>query len=159
MARIVYIFTFLIIFITVVNSKLIAQSNFQPGHIVNPFGEKIFGEIDFGNWEKTPDKIKFKLLENSQQIMIYSPQEIKGFSVGGEQYVSEKVEVFKYVSGEGKIERGSEIETTMESVFLLKLVDGEKNLFYYKSPKSKDTSIIKNLIWNYIPRLILPLSK
>lgn len=144
MARILYVVTFILFSNQLINSKLHAQSNFQPGHIVTPFGEKINGEIDFGNWEKTPDKIKFKHPENPQQILVYSSQEIKGFAVGGEQYVSEKVEVFKFVSNEGKIERGSEFETTMESVFLQILVDGEKNLFHYKSPKSKDNFYFRN---------------
>ncbi len=38
----------------------VAQSNFQPGLIVNPKGDTIRGSIDFRDWENSPRNILFK---------------------------------------------------------------------------------------------------
>ena len=38
----------------------VAQSNFQPGLIVNSKGDTIHGAIDFREWENSPKTILFK---------------------------------------------------------------------------------------------------
>lgn len=63
-----------------------AQSNFQPGYVVNAQGDTLKGYIDYREWDSNPRSIAFK--DNSGSN-IFTPSEIRAFEINGlEKYVS-----------------------------------------------------------------------
>ena len=103
-----------------------AQTNFTTGEVVTLSGDRISGEIDYRIWEKNPKKIDFRNF-GSDEIIAFSPEDIRGFSVANEVYVSARVE--SEVLSNGELDFSSRIETVVETVFLQALVKWEKSLF------------------------------
>lgn len=132
-----YFFTFCFILFFQIG---FAQTNFTTGEVVTLSGNRIPGEIDYRVWDKNPKKIDFRNF-GSDEIIAFSPEDIRGFSVANEVYVSARVE--SEVLSNGELDFSSRIETVVETVFLQALVKGEKSLFYLKNTNSKDNFYIK----------------
>ncbi|KAA3633756.1 MAG: hypothetical protein DWQ02_12615 [Bacteroidetes bacterium] len=62
--------------ILISSSFLFGQDNFIPGTINTLSGETLEGKIDYANWERNPEKIKFKSSDGS--IQVYEPGGING---------------------------------------------------------------------------------
>lgn len=71
---------------------VVAQPNYLHGYIITNVGDTTFGFIDFQEWNETPDSIFFKEDMNLNSRAI-GAGDIKGFSVGGEKYKSEEVNI------------------------------------------------------------------
>jgi hypothetical protein len=128
-------------------NNVLAQSNFKPGIIFTIAGDNIQGEIDYRNWEKNPKKISFKNFENKEVLEI-TPNEIQGFSVAEEVYISARVET--EALGKDQLDQSPNIETITETVFLQTLTSGEKSLFLYKNEWSRENFYIKENDEHYL---------
>lgn len=103
-----------------------AQENFLTATIINNNGDKLRGFIDYGNWDKSPDKIAFRKKEASEIIYFY-PKDIKTFQVANKVYISGIVDVWAENS-----------KIIIDSIFLQTLFKGEKSLYQYRSKEGLD---------------------
>ena len=125
-------------------NNVFAQSNFKPGIIFTIAGDNIQGEIDFRNWEKNPKIISFKNFENKQVLEI-TPDEIQGFSVAEEVYISARVET--EALSKDHLDQSPYIETITETVFLQTLVSGKKKAcFFIKTNGQEKISTSKRMM-------------
>jgi len=138
---------FLVIFLPIFS---FAQDNYQPGVIVNQKGDTIHGFIDFREWDKEPNEIKFKT-DTSAQPVKYSARQIQYFNVSvgylaeyqryGGRITTDETDINKLLIGRDTSYR-------IDTVFL-KIIQRGKNLTlfsfsdniktrYYISEKSGD---------------------
>ncbi len=129
------------IFMVLGFAGLSAQSNFVPGYIVTIQDDTIYGEIDYRNWEFSPPYVRFSSGETSS-VSLFQPGEIKGFYAQGEHYFSAVIthELSPYRISRLTDNPGLKLQT--DTAFLLVLVSGQKNLYQYRSPASRDNFYI-----------------
>ncbi|MCS4434139.1 hypothetical protein [Aquiflexum gelatinilyticum] len=139
MKKVKIILLFSLLFI--LKNPVFAQSNFLSAKIVNAIGDTIQGEIDYRNWDKNPNKITFKSLDQ-KEILEFTPKDIQSFLVSDEVYLSARVETERI--GNNQFDQSPTIETTLETVFLQTIIAGEKSLFLYKNEASRENFYIKD---------------
>lgn len=108
---------------------LYAQAKLVPGYIVQLSGDTLRGQIDYRNWSMNPQKISFKNNTGSKTIE-YSPLDIIGFSVLDETYNSAIVKVDS--SNTEKLSESPIFEFRTDTVFLQRIFQGSKSLYFYK---------------------------
>jgi len=118
------------------------QNNYLPGYIIKSEGDTLKGYIDYWPWDKNPEKISFKESLQSS-IQTFSPQEIKGFNVSNEVYLSALVDVEQSPDNLNTLEENPELIINKETAFLQTLFDGKKPLYFYKNNKEKVQFYIK----------------
>lgn len=64
--------------------SLFAQSHYQPGNIVTNNGDTLHGYIDNQQWRSNPQKIKFRKTAEGPATQIFGLQDLRYFSVDGE---------------------------------------------------------------------------
>lgn len=138
MKKVKIILLFSLLFI--LKNPVFAQSNFLSAKIVNAIGDTIQGEIDYRNWDKNPNKITFKSLDQ-KEILEFTPKDIQSFLVSDEVYLSARVETERI--GNNQFDQSPTIETTLETVFLQTIIAGEKSLFLYKNEASRENFYIE----------------
>lgn len=119
-----------------------AQSNFQPGYIIDVNGDTIVGWIDQKDWHNNPRKIAFKK-DEKQLEDTYNPMQIKAFSVLGESYESAIVSTCLDPVSTNRITRFPEFTLVVDTVFLRGVISGEKSLFHAKNIHNIDNYYIK----------------
>lgn len=120
---------FFITFLSI--SNIYAQTQFEPGYIVTSSGDTIRGMIDYRNWSQNPLAIRFRN-EQSQSDKTLGVNDLSAFQVHGENY--ERAEVSRNVasSSNNNLTEKSLPELVSDTVFLLRLVDGTKSLYYLR---------------------------
>lgn len=112
-----------------------AQTFYKPGSVTTNNGEIIRGWIDYRQWGKNPDSIKFRQTENSSPV-IYSLNNVAYFEIDGLDRYERAV-----VSKDMRPVEMSELETVttdttiVGTVFLRVLVKGELSLYEYYDSK------------------------
>lgn len=119
-----------------------AQSNFQPGQIIDANGDSIQGWIDQRDWQKNPKKITFKTDEQGPAIH-YTPTEISAFSVLDERYESAIVSTCVDPVSTNRMTRFPELTLVLDTVFLRVIMEGKKSLFYAKNDSNVDNFYIE----------------
>ena len=109
-----------------------AQENYQAGYILTASNDTVKGYIDYRNWEKNPDKIRFKRTPE-EQPEIYRPLDIKEFGVSNEIYVSAIVETENTSLATNELIRDSQLKIKTDTAFLQTLYNGKKSLYYLKN--------------------------
>ncbi len=119
-----------------------SQTNYQPGYAITTSGDTLNGLIDYRNWEKNPERISFKSVENAPE-QVLGLMEIQGFSVADESYVKAtvKVEVSPFKTNDLKEEK--EFNFKNATAFLRAIVTGPKSLFYLKDNEGRVCMYIK----------------
>lgn len=128
-----------ILFFAVIFSSFsaISQENYISGYIITDTGDTVKGLIDYRRWDRNPTAINFKSTGESVQTT-YVPDEIHGFGVNEEAYVSATVEVETSPVSVEELEDNSRLNIITESVFLRKLIGGgEKSLYEYINEKKR----------------------
>jgi len=120
-----------------------AQKNFQPGYIVTASNDTIRGYIDYRNWEKNPEKIEFSRTSNDKTTA-YSPVELKSFMVSGETYKSAIVTLDESPFRTENLKEEVKFNYVTDTVFLLNLINGEKNLYSFMDINGKEHFFITN---------------
>ncbi|NMM49894.1 outer membrane beta-barrel protein [Marinigracilibium pacificum] len=107
-----------------------AQDNYLPAVIVSLQGDTISGKIDYKNWGSNPDKINFY---NENKRTIYKPFEIKSFLVNDELYQSAIVQVDNSTYDLGNLSDSPNPVSVTDTVFVRKIIEGKRDLFYFKT--------------------------
>lgn len=122
--------------------SLHAQPNFQPGFLVLPQGDSVFGLIDYRLWDKSPTQIVFKAGENGA-VQVYKPLGLKSFGVANELYISAVVKNELTPLSTNRAREKSELVYRTDTAFLRVLYRGEKSLFFYRNPEGRDNLYIE----------------
>ncbi len=133
-----------IIFIGVLISHTsFAQENYLPGYVVTLEDDTIRGTIDYRNWKKNPDKIKFVERLNDQ-LFIYTPLDINGFGIADEIYISAVLDVEVSPRKTNQLNISSELKIQSDTIFLQTIIQGKKSLYYNNSSINKNLYVKNN---------------
>lgn len=115
-------------------SKSFSQTNFIDGLIVTEIGDTLFGKIDFPERKKSPIRIAF-IQRGSGDTKIFTPDDIRSFSVGEVSYESREVTID--LAPLEIIDRKTEILplSLMKQVFLKPLIRGTTSLFLFENER------------------------
>lgn len=133
--------TFIILGILIFQSSF-CQENYLPGHLIALNGDTIHGFIDYRNWSKNPNKIYFSGRIDGE-MHIYTPNDLIGFSVQDEIYVSAIVKTEISPTKTNELQYDPELIINIDTVFLQTMIQGSKSLYYYKGSNAKDQFYIK----------------
>lgn len=118
-----------------------SQENFNEGYIVKQNGDTVLGFIDYRNWDKNPEKIRFKSNVDENAIF-YNPTEIIEFGVKDEIYVGAIVNAEVSSLRSDKLGDNPELNIRVDTVFLQTIFRGHRSLFYYKNAEGRDNFYI-----------------
>jgi len=122
-----------------------SQENYIPGYVIKNNTDTLFGFVDYRNWEKNPDKIKFKTnIENNP--ISFNPTDIIEFKVDGEIYVSGIINTEVSPIQADKLKDDPQINIKVDTTFLQTIFRGKKSLYYYKNSDGKENFYIKQNI-------------
>ena len=109
--------------LTIICNTLFAQQNFQSGSVVTLSGETLTGEIDYKNWERSPETIRFRK-DASAAAVNYGVNDIASFTVSNEVYKRGVVEVIGREEVTTKLRFEDEYPSKTDTVFLRTIVSG-----------------------------------
>lgn len=120
---------FFITFLSI--SNIYAQAKFEPGYIVTSSSDTIRGMIEYRNWGQNPESILFRdeKLQNEKALGL---NELSAFEVHGERYERAVVSRNTAPSDNNSLTEKNLPELVTDTVFLLRLVDGSKSLYYLR---------------------------
>lgn len=118
-----------------------SQENLQPGYIIQKTGDTLKGLIDYRNWENNPTSISFTV-SAAKVPDIYSPNMISSFFVNNEVYKSAVVKAEISSVQTNQLDFLTQIRTRTDTAFVLVLVSGIKNLYYYSDKTGKQNFYI-----------------
>lgn len=121
----------LLVFGIFLSQNVFCQENFLTGYIITQHGDTIKGLIDYREWESNPKKINFKKNQESDSI-VFTPLDIKLFSVKDELYISAIIETEVSPDELKDMLFKSELQIKIDTTFLQTIVEGAKSLYYYK---------------------------
>lgn len=127
------------IFFVFISQNSFSQKNYLPGYIVNSNMDTIHGLIDYKNWSKNPDQIKFL---NNDQVMDYDPLSVKAFKVKNELYVGAVVDIEISSRIVGSLQTGPAMQIEKDTIFLQTLIEGPKSLYYIRNYAENDNFYI-----------------
>jgi hypothetical protein len=116
--------------LTIICNSVSAQQNFQSGSVVTLAGETLTGEIDYKNWQRTPETIRFRKGASSTAVD-YGVNDITSFTVSNETYKRGVVEIIGREDVINKLRFEDEYPSKSDTVFLRTLVSGPKSLYNY----------------------------
>jgi len=119
------------------------QENFLPGSIYTLNGNEIKGAIDYRGWKINPKTITF-LDSTTFEHTDYSPQNIYGFKVNNQTYLS--AITTKEISSDNvsKLDHFSNLTLENDTVFLTLVLGGSKSLLSQYTSESKLQFYIKS---------------
>lgn len=117
---------------------ILAQSNYNPGYVVNTNGDTLKGYINYREWYKTPKSIEFKTNLNDESPVIFNASNSNGFQINGfEKYVTysgllsmNKIDVAALTYHADTVRKPGR-------VFLKELVTGKYITLYFQSDDTK----------------------
>lgn len=126
------IFTFL--FLQIIVSSIIAQSNFKKGYIVSLKGDTLKGFINFKEWTRTPAQIEFKPSLDKKTTHYSTVQNTQAIVIEGyETYERFVVSVSMNEIDYNKIEPNAISPDKSDTVFLKVISEGDRtNLYAYR---------------------------
>lgn len=119
-----------------------SQKNYLPGYLVSIKGDTLHGFIDYRNWDKNPNIIYF-LDINNIETTLYTPTDIKLFSVHNETYISAIIKSENSSRNTNNLHFDSELKITIDTTFLQVMIRGVKSLYYYKNNNGIENFYIK----------------
>ena len=119
-----------------------SQENYIPGYVIKNNADTLFGFVDYRNWEKNPDKIKFKTRIENDPIT-FKPTDITEFKVEGELYVSGIINTEITPTETDRLTDDPQIYIKVDTAFLQTLFSGNKSLYYYKNAEGRENFYIK----------------
>jgi hypothetical protein len=118
---------------------IFSQENFEQGYVLAQNGDTLNGQIDNRNKWQTPDSIRF--INNLKTgVEIFTPRTASGFFVKGDKYISAEIRNDLLHRGQPA---DNESIPVYAKVFLLVLIEGEKNLYSYWDADNKTYYFIK----------------
>lgn len=108
-----------------------AQRNYVPGIIITHSRDSLRGQIDYRNWLRSPDMVRFRT-EGQSTEQVFRPADMAGMTVSGEVYVSRKVTLdITYQDNLEKVMESDEREYQEDTVLLQQVVNGHYQLYKY----------------------------
>ena len=95
--------------------KSLGQEKFNSDYIVNKEGDTIYGSIEYQ--KKYLNSFKFRSLQN-EIVGDFTPENVRAFKTNEVSYVSANIQ--------------TDLDTTIKTVFLQTLVEGNKSLYSYE---------------------------
>lgn len=118
-----------------------AQQNYLKGYVLNTLKDTVKGFINYHEWEKNPEKIKFKSsMEGKPET--FRPLQILEFGVSDEIYVTAIVHSENSPHITNELDYDSRLKLKTDTVFLQSLVRGPKSLYYLKNKFGNDNLYI-----------------
>jgi hypothetical protein len=117
-------------------SNIYGQSKFEPGYVTTSTGDTIRGMIDYRNWSQNPKAIRFRD-DKTQTNKSLGIHDLSGFQVHGESYERAVVSLNTTAINNNDLPEISLPELATDTVFLLKLADGTKSLYYLRDHTDK----------------------
>ncbi len=108
------------------------QEHFTKGYIIDLRGDTVRGQLDYRNWENNPKDVQFRAGSEVSPVT-YSPEDIQGFGVSNDIYVSASVDVETSPRDLSHLTYDAELQISRQTVFLQVLYRGEKSLYLYKN--------------------------
>lgn len=119
-----------------------SQNNYLPAYIINNKGDSISGFIDYREWNTNPNKISFKT-NKQEKALVYKPMDIQKFAVADDHYVSATVLTEVSSVSTNTLKEDPKLKLVEKTVFLQILIDGQKNLYFYKDQIGHDNFYFK----------------
>lgn len=133
---------FLIISIFLCSFQVLsAKDSFKPATLVMYNGDTLHGSIDYGHWEKNPQRIRFKA-DNQGSIVSYTPIDVEEFFTEGDMYVSRAIEADFSPLAQKELNYNREFDLKSERVFLRVLVKGEPSLMHHVAQNGRDNFFV-----------------
>lgn len=127
----------IVAFCTLVTLTSLGKENQVKGYIIQLSGDTLNGFIDYGNWDKNPSLLSFKVKENDV-YQKFTPTDIAGYGVNNEIYKSATIETEISSDKESSLTKDSEVSIIKVTVFLQELLKGEKGLYYFFNQVGKN---------------------
>lgn len=109
-----------------------AQEGYLPGYLVTLQGDTMRGDLNYRNWLTNPKLISFRA-QGESQAKGYTPTNIQAFRVADELYVSARVETEVSQRNTQQLAYGGALDLKKDTVFLQVMVEGPKQLSYYRN--------------------------
>ena len=106
-----------------------SQVNYIPGYVINNSNDTLFGLVDYRNWEKNPDRVRFKTNAGDDPVL-FGPLDILEFSVEDEIYISAIVDVEISPINTNNLEGDPGLRLVRDTTFLQTIIKGEKSLYH-----------------------------
>jgi hypothetical protein len=123
------------------STYLLEAANFQNGYVVNIQGDTLKGFIDYQDWSYNPFEIAFKPGKNRSVVKYYA-NDLKGFGVMERQYVATPVQKEVSPFRDSELEKDPNLHLAADTVFLQRLIGGDKPLLYLKEWNDKENFYI-----------------
>ncbi len=120
--------------------------NFVPGYILQPNGDTLKGQIDYGEWSETPKWVRFRT-DNQSEGKKYEMSDMNGFGILSpriEHYIKARILYYdEPLSGADMTTYdnlrviNADPQLNQDTVFLWTLAKGTVNLYEWENPKQK----------------------
>ncbi len=137
---------------TLLALTLLGQKNFVEGFITTLNGEQVNGLIDYREWVKTPHEIRFQRHGTAGKTEILTPYDIAGFKINykQEEYIravvgvnNEPISDKEILEFELRADEIPAVQLDIDTIFLLVLVKGQINLYFYEDDNDKQHYFIQ----------------
>lgn len=121
-----------------------AQGEYRPGYLVTTAQDTLRGFIEY-RWNRSPQKISFRAtLEGADRI--YTPLDIRAFSVVGDRYQSAIVQIETSPVSLANMSDTSVPQLETDTAFIREVITGERSLYrhYPEGAKGKNLFYISN---------------
>lgn len=115
----------------------VSQKNQTEAMVISHEGDTINGFINLNEFKTNPETITFKNSKN-EGFIILKPKEVKGLVVNDDHYFGSIVRVESSPNNIRKLLDSPYLTYRQDTVFVQKLVDGDKSLFSYKDVYAKN---------------------
>jgi hypothetical protein len=122
-----------------------AQTNYQPGYIINKKGDTVKGFIDVRTWNNSPKTVDFKAAALTAPVKTFKGDDIKGFSAVSLIYKSFITHVSTDRTGYGQLSVGRDTGYRIDTVFLEQVQRGKNiTLYTYSDPIKTRFYVVEN---------------
>lgn len=122
----------------VISNSAEAQDQMQPVELVLNNNDTLKGYIDYEAWESDSQMVWFSETNEKKGVTAYEPNVVKTMFLGEKQYKGAGVDVEVSSRSSISLSKSKELNIERRVVFLQVLVDGDKQLLYYKDRLGKD---------------------
>jgi len=120
-----------------------SQENYLPGYAISVEGDTLRGQIDFRDWEKSPNKIFFR--ENlEEEPVLLTPLNTVEVRVNNQIYIGQIVDTEISPIKTNALGFSSALRLEKDTTFLQTLIDGPKSLFEVKKRGGRSLFYIRN---------------
>lgn len=120
-----------------------AQSNFKPGYTVTLKGDTLKGEIDYKEWARNPESIRFK--NSNNQVITCDIKNTKAFGIDKMDYYERFIMPISMGSvALANLSSGADTTRIIDTVFLRKLTTGKYLTLYDYNDELKMRYMIRD---------------